>query len=163
MNVQDVKNEQPNNGNHTQQTDFIDLNSLLDDYIEWASISYSYEGISYAHITLARLNYLKKLENKREDLALYSILWDISLWIHGYCYLEHPKETFFELLKDSGVQEVTESEIACFYVFDDMLHKGEAQKYINTAIDSINFAPIAKNKFKKVLFSIVNYNGKSKV
>jgi len=136
---------------------YLDLLDLFTLFLDWSVQTYGYDGFTRAHNTVARTIYLEELENKREDLIQYSILWDMGLWIHDGNYLHHPKETFFDLLEELQITNFSPDEIAPFLVFDEMLFEGKAGKYMVDSFDKIGYYPVLKNKYDLYLRSLINF------
>lgn len=136
---------------------YLDLSDLFNLFLDWSIQTYDYDGFTKAHIAVARINYIKQLENKRQDLVQYSLLWDISLWIHNSNYLNHPKETFFDLLNELGILDFSSEEIAPFLIFDQMIFEGKGNKYLTLSFEQIGYHPVLKNKYDLYLKTIINF------
>ena len=124
---------------------FVDLESIAREYIDWAVDSYTYDGLAFAHIALGRQYYLREVK-KPQHIRQLGLLWDIALWIHSGDYRYHPKETFFELLKAARISAPPEEELGVFVLYDNKLQDGEAQAYTQKAVDEIGFYPILKKR-----------------
>ena len=143
----------------------LSLEELFFDFLNWSTTAYLFgSATTKAHIALGRCQYVVSLKDKRPDILQYSILWDIALWLHDGDYFAHPKTTYEWLLEELNVPAITQTEYACFMVFDQMYQEGEAEPYLNEAINLIGLFPIRKNQYGILMKNYSEIlNGKEKI
>jgi hypothetical protein len=127
-----------------ESLDFVDLTLLLNQFVDWAISTYSYDGHTKAHHAVARVLYLKDLKKSQRSITL-GLLWDLALWIHDNNYFDHPKNTFFALIQQLKTIVVDETECGPYLVFDEMVQEGSATTYIDQAKEIIGVWPVLRS------------------